>query len=246
MGVQPVPLKNGKKNARNRFWCKRVPSEQIIWVQPAEPNFFEKIWVEPAQLEFFEKLWVQPAELEWDAKNSSWAGSTRFLGRRSSGASSPRALEKWSGGTHSARWQKTSGLNRQNPEVCKTHSSGTILPRLVTRKRTVRETGHKKYFYIQILCWFLKRFYVFPKWSWVFLERTRIFSGIQFTTHFIDFFVVETKRFVGSYVNVILMRQTCGQRSSRAVESKRRALGNHFSERICCMFPISKCRGEAI
>jgi len=55
---------------------------------------------------------------------------------------------------------------------------------------------------------------------------------------------VETKRFVGSFVNVILTWQTCGQRSSRAAESKRRALGNHFSERICYMFPISKCRGD--
>jgi len=48
-----------------------------------------------------------------------------------------------------------------------------------------------------------------------------ILSGIQFTTHFIDFFVVETKQFVGSSVNVILTQQTCGQHSSRAVESKR-------------------------
>jgi len=32
------------------------------------------------------------------------------------------------------------------------------------------------------------------RWGWVFLERTRILSGIQFTTHFIEFFVVETKR----------------------------------------------------
>jgi len=44
---------------------------------------------------------------------------------------------------------------------------------------------------------------------WVFLERTQILSGIQFTTHFIELFVVETKRFVGSFVNVILTRQTC-------------------------------------
>ena len=80
--------------------------------------------------------------------------------------------------------------------------------------------------------------------GWVFLERTRILSGIQFTTHFIDFFVEETKRFVGSFVNVILTRQTCGQRSSRAAESKRQALGNYFPERICCMFLISKCRGD--
>jgi len=58
------------------------------------------------------------------------------------------------------------------------------------------------------------------RWGWVFLERTRILSGIQFTTHFIDFFVVETKWFVGSFIHVILTRQTCGQRLSRAAESK--------------------------
>jgi len=82
------------------------------------------------------------------------------------------------------------------------------------------------------------------RWGWVFLERTWILSGIQFTTHSIDFFVVETKRFVGSSVHVILTRQTCGQRSSRAAESKHRALGNYFSEWICEMLPISKCRRD--
>jgi len=76
------------------------------------------------------------------------------------------------------------------------------------------------------------------RWGWVFLERTPILSGIQFTTHFIDFLVVEMKRFVGSFVNAILTRQTCGQRSSRAAESKCRALGKYFSERICYMFLI--------
>jgi len=76
------------------------------------------------------------------------------------------------------------------------------------------------------------------------LERTWILSGIQFTTHFIEIFVVETKGFVGSFVHVILTRQICGQRSSRAAESKRPALGNYFSERICYMFLISKCRGD--
>ena len=83
-------------------------------------------------------------------------------------------------------------------------------------------------------------------WGWVFLERTRILSGVQFTTHFIEFVSVETKRFVGSFVNVILTRQTCGQRSSslRAAESKRQALGNYFPERICYMFPLSKFRGD--
>ena len=80
--------------------------------------------------------------------------------------------------------------------------------------------------------------------GWVFLERTRILSGIQLTTHFIDFFVVETKRFVSSFANVILTRQSCGQRSSRAAESKRRALENYFTEQICYMFRISKCRGD--
>jgi len=82
------------------------------------------------------------------------------------------------------------------------------------------------------------------RWGWVFLERTRILSGIQFTTHIIEFFVVETKQFVGSTVNVSLTRQTSGQRSSRAAESKRWALGNYFSEWICYMFLISKSRGD--
>jgi len=55
---------------------------------------------------------------------------------------------------------------------------------------------------------------------------------------------VETQRFVGSTVNVILTRQTCGQRSSRTAESKRRALGSYFPKRICYMFLISKCRRD--
>jgi len=79
---------------------------------------------------------------------------------------------------------------------------------------------------------------------WVFVEQTQIFSGIQFTRYCIDFFVVETKRFVDSSVTVILARQTCGQRSSRAAESKRRALGNYFPEWMCYMFQISKWRDD--
>ena len=43
---------------------------------------------------------------------------------------------------------------------------------------------------------------------------------------------------------MILTQQTCRQRSSRAAESKRRALENYFPERICYMFRISKCRGD--
>ena len=84
----------------------------------------------------------------------------------------------------------------------------------------------------------------FVRSGWVFLERSRILSGIQFTTYFIEFLVVETKWFVGSFVNVILTRQTCGQRSSRAAESKHRALGNDFFERIYYMFLISKSRED--
>ena len=56
--------------------------------------------------------------------------------------------------------------------------------------------------------------------------------------------MVETKRFISSFVHVILTRQTCGQLPRRAAESKCRALGNYFSERIYCMFLISKCRGD--
>ena len=44
---------------------------------------------------------------------------------------------------------------------------------------------------------------------------------------------------VGSNLNMILMRQTCGQRSSMAAGSKRRALS-----RICHMMRISKCRRD--
>ena len=96
----------------------------------------------------------------------------------------------------------------------------------------------------QFFSFFLGFWILNLRWGWVFLERAQILSGIQFTTHFNESFAVKTKRFVGSTVNVILTRQTCGQRSSRAVESKRRALGKYFSERICCIFLISKCRGD--
>jgi len=77
-------------------------------------------------------------------------------------------------------------------------------------------------------------------------KQTWNLSGIQFTMHFIEFFVVETKQFVSSTVNVILRRQTCGQRSSRAAdsESKCQALWNYFSVWICYMFLLSKYRGD--
>ena len=85
---------------------------------------------------------------------------------------------------------------------------------------------------------------LFIKVGWGISRTNGIISGIQFTTYFIEIFVVETKRFVGSFVNVTLTQQTCGQCSSRAAESKRRAIGNYFSERICYMILISKCRGD--
>ena len=80
------------------------------------------------------------------------------------------------------------------------------------------------------------------RWGWVYLKRTRtrILSGIQLIGYFIEFVVVETKWFFSSNVNVILTRQTCGQRSSISEG----ALENDISER---MFLISKCTepGEA-
>jgi len=87
------------------------------------------------------------------------------------------------------------------------------------------------------------------RWGWAFVEQTRILRGIQFTTHFVEIFVEETKRrrrFVGSFQVVIVMltRQICGQRSSRTAENKSRALGNYFSGRICYLLLISKCRGD--
>jgi len=61
--------------------------------------------------------------------------------------------------------------------------------------------------------WFLFRaVQVHPwRWGWVLLEQMRILRGIQLTTHFIDFFVVETKRIISRTVNVISTRQTCGK-----------------------------------
>jgi len=50
------------------------------------------------------------------------------------------------------------------------------------------------------------------RWGWVFLERTQTLSRIQFTTYFVELVVAETKQFVSSNQNVMLTRQTCGQR----------------------------------
>ena len=83
------------------------------------------------------------------------------------------------------------------------------------------------------------------RWGWLFLERKWILSGIQFTRHFIEFVVVETKRFVSSNVNVILTWQTCGLLSMMSAGSKPWALAFYFSLRICYMFQIPKCRRES-
>jgi len=79
------------------------------------------------------------------------------------------------------------------------------------------------------------------RWGWAFLERTRILSQIHFTRHFIEFVVVETKKFVSSKVNVILTRQACGQCSCMSSGSKHRALEIYLDKRICHMFTLSKC-----
>jgi len=79
----------------------------------------------------------------------------------------------------------------------------------------------------------------------VLFKRTCEFCGIQFTKHFIGFFFVETNEVVRSNLNVILMRQTCGHRSSRVAGSKRRALASYFSVRIWYMFLISIFRGKS-
>ena len=92
---------------------------------------------------------------------------------------------------------------------------------------------------LRFVCLFKVGYLSNKRGFWVVVER----NCIHFTTHFIECLVVETKRFVGT-VNVILTRQTCGQRSSRAAQSKRRVIESYFSKRICHMFQIPKCRGD--
>jgi len=76
------------------------------------------------------------------------------------------------------------------------------------------------------------------------LTRTYVFSGIQFTKHFIEFVFVETNQIVSRNSNVILTRQTCGQRSGMTAGVRHRVLAFYFPVRICYMFLMSKCRGE--
>jgi len=56
------------------------------------------------------------------------------------------------------------------------------------------------YYYIFTTAYIKTKTIVSLRWGWIFFERTRILCGIQFRMHFIEIFVVETKRFVGSTV----------------------------------------------
>ena len=78
----------------------------------------------------------------------------------------------------------------------------------------------------------------------VFFERMWDLSGILFTKHFIESVFVQTNKLICSISNVTLKRQTCGQHSSMAARSKRRAPSIYFPMWICHMFLISKCRRE--
>jgi len=81
--------------------------------------------------------------------------------------------------------------------------------------------------------------------GWVLFKKMGVFTGIQFTEHFIEFYLVKTNQLFGSNSNAILTRQTGGKRSSRVAGSKRRALAFCFPVRIWYMLSISKCRGES-
>ena len=54
--------------------------------------------------------------------------------------------------------------------------------------------------------------------------------------------IVETKLFVSSNANMILTRQTCGQRSSRAAGGKRQALAFYFLRANVPYVPDIKCK----
>jgi len=145
-------------------------------------------------------------------------------------------------GKHTSKYRELERLNSDSKGARRQRMRCLCRPhRRRTERSLVRDWG--RYSSVQFSSKVQSIFFLL-RWGWVFLERTRILSGIQFTTHFIEFLVVQTKHFVGSFVNVILTRETCGQHSSRAAESEGRALGNYFSERICYMVPMSKFRGD--
>jgi len=76
-------------------------------------------------------------------------------------------------------------------------------------------------------------------------QQTCVFSGIQLKQHFIEFVFVETNEVVRSNSDMILTRQTCGQRSSRVAGSKCQALEFYFPIRIWYLFLISMCTAES-
>jgi len=79
--------------------------------------------------------------------------------------------------------------------------------------------------YQEIQFWYRSEFRCL---RWVgYCSNERGFS-VESSLQPIDFFVVETKPFVGSTVHVILARQTCGQRSSKTAESKHLSAGKLF------------------
>jgi len=77
-----------------------------------------------------------------------------------------------------------------------------------------------------------------------FCSKTYIFAGIQFTKHFIECVLVEMNQLIGSTSHVILIGQTCSNRSSRVAGSKRRVHAFYFSVRIWYTFWTLKCRGK--
>ena len=88
---------------------------------------------------------------------------------------------------------------------------------------------------IIIYLWYLDLYTYVSGWIGYF-SNERGFSAQSSLQRISSNFFLKTKRFVCSSVNVILMRQTCGQRSSWAVESKRRAPDNYFPEWIAISF----------
>ena len=63
------------------------------------------------------------------------------------------------------------------------------------------------------------------------------------------FLVVETKRFVGSFVNVILTRQTCGKPAANLQPALEQGCGKQTQSAkklffTCYIFLMSKCKGD--
>jgi len=145
----------------------------------------------------------------------------------------------------SSRRKRKKNVNTQNPAIFEQiKSSLRKLTTLWNDKSNHHRGGHVEVPIGEIgeienkktCCW---------RWGWVFFENTQILIRFQFTRHFIESNVVETKQFVGSNVNVFLIRQTCDKCSSVATGSKCRALAFYVYIRICYIFLISKCKGES-